>query len=60
MSGIDAKLRARTATMDRKRFTSMAYHIADKLATNVGFSDDKAKANARDASANASALFKEK
>ena len=60
MSGMFAKLRARKATMDLKRFTSMAYHSADKLAKNAGFSDDKAKAIARDASAKASALFKER
>ena len=59
LTGLFAKLRTRRATMDLKRFTSMAYHHAKKIAEHAGFSDDKAKAIARDSSGKASSLFNE-
>ena len=59
LTGLVAKLRTRRATMDLKRFTSMAYHQAQTIAKHAGFSDDKAKAIARDASGKASRLFNE-
>ena len=57
MPGIFAKLRARKHTMSRKGFTSMAYHNAKTLATNSGFSAEKAKVIARGVHAKASALY---
>ena len=59
MSGIFARLRARKGSLDRKRFMSMAYHSAKATAKRSGFSDDDAKAIARDVCAQASAVFHE-
>ena len=57
MSGVFKKLRERRATMDRKRFTSMAYHNAATVARKAGYSTEDAKAVARDISVKASDLF---
>jgi hypothetical protein len=57
MAGLFAKLRARKGTMSKKGFTSMAYHNAETMAKNAGFTAEQAKVIGREALGKASALY---
>ena len=57
LSSVFNAVRARKATLDRKRCGSMAYHRTVTLATQAGFSDTEAKVLARDASQKACKLI---
>jgi len=60
LQSIFAKLRALKGKTDYKRFVSIAYHDTRRLAHTAGYSEEEAKAFARDAHGQASLIFKAK